>query len=193
MRPPPNFEKNAEQKCSASKFGSTPVSRPETKDYKTFSEIIHWYFRYYGKTKILCRGRKPDLIQQNKVPTQREWRKYEFLLNKKNVVLEGYAYLRFIENSVKGTYVEAGKVFGVYPERIRQKVMLVKRLPKEILDFLAQQTDPKILAYFTERRLRPLTRLKTDEEKMERFRGMVKELTRAEGNSNSFTLYRRGK
>ena len=115
------------------KNGSPWFDRPENNSYQTFSEVIPWYFRYYGKTRILCRGEKPDLIPQNEVPTQREWRKYEFLLNKKNVILEGYAYLKFIENSVMGTYVDAARIFGTYPERVRQKVRLIKKLPKEIL------------------------------------------------------------
>ncbi len=75
--------------------------------------------------------------------------------------------------AVRGTYVDAARVFRTYQTRVRQKAMLIKKLPRKILDFLAEQTDPKVLAYFTERRLRPLTMLKTDEEKMERFRGMV--------------------
>lgn len=55
-------------------------------------------------------------------------------------------------------------------------IALVTILPKEIIDFLADKSDPQYLSYFTERKLRPLTLLESDEEKVEQFRGMVESL-----------------
>ena len=46
-------------------------------------------------------------------------------------------------------------------------------LPAEIRDFLAGANDHAVLQHFTERRLRPLTIMPSDEEKIERFREML--------------------
>ena len=54
-------------------------------------------------------------------------------------------------------------------------IALVTKLPGEIIDFLVSKNDPVYLGYFTERRLRPLTLMESDEEKMERFKGMVED------------------
>ncbi|MFC1560883.1 hypothetical protein ACFL4V_00230 [Candidatus Latescibacterota bacterium] len=51
-------------------------------------------------------------------------------------------------------------------------IALVERLPQEITDSFSDMADPKSISYFTERKLRPLTLIKSDEEKIERFREM---------------------
>jgi len=51
-------------------------------------------------------------------------------------------------------------------------IALVKKLPQEIIDYFTGKVEPANLNYFTERRLSPLTLLKSDEAKIERFREM---------------------
>jgi hypothetical protein len=46
-------------------------------------------------------------------------------------------------------------MFGVSRARVTQHLNLLK-LPSRIVDYLADCTDPDILGYFTERRLRPM-------------------------------------
>ena len=48
-------------------------------------------------------------------------------------------------------------------------IALYKRLPAEITDFLMNVDESKILKHFTERKLRPLTLLASDEDKIKRF------------------------
>ena len=48
-------------------------------------------------------------------------------------------------------------------------IALYKRLPARITDFLINTNAPEILGHFTERRLRPLTLLLSDEEKIKKF------------------------
>jgi len=56
---------------------------------------------------------------------------------------------------------------------VTQYLNLLK-LPDEIIDFLKTNKDQEsVLRYFTERRLRELTRLKGKERKVKRFRKMV--------------------
>jgi len=48
-------------------------------------------------------------------------------------------------------------------------IALCKRLPPEITEYLINAYEPEILKHFTERRLRPLTMLESDEDKTKKF------------------------
>jgi hypothetical protein len=48
-------------------------------------------------------------------------------------------------------------------------IALVKKLPQDIIDFLINQNQSENISYYTERKLRPLPLLMTDEEKIEKF------------------------
>jgi len=56
-------------------------------------------------------------------------------------------------------------------------IALCKRLPLEITDFLMDTHEPEILKYFTERRLRPLTLLASDEDKITKFDKMMETIS----------------
>ncbi|MFH1970585.1 MAG: hypothetical protein ABIJ53_09745 [Verrucomicrobiota bacterium] len=81
--------------------------------------------------------------------------------------------MRLFENESIRTYAQAAEIVGVCRGRVFQLVSLVTRLPKEITDFLAANKDPVIRGYFSERRLRPLTLMEYDEQKIKRFRAML--------------------
>jgi hypothetical protein len=53
-------------------------------------------------------------------------------------------------------------------------IALVNRLPQEIVDLLIMENQSGNTSYFTEKKLRPLTLLNTDEEKIEKFHLMIK-------------------
>ena len=53
--------------------------------------------------------------------------------------------------------------------RVYQMIALCKRLPPEITDYLINTDEPEILKHFTERKLRPLTLLASDEDKIKKF------------------------
>lgn len=63
-------------------------------------------------------------------------------------------------------------MFGFSKARISQIIALIKRLPDEIVDYFHMENNFEELKYFTERRLRPLTLMASDEEKIERFNEM---------------------
>ena len=48
-------------------------------------------------------------------------------------------------------------------------IALVKKLPKEILDYFHMENKSENIKCFTERKLRPLTLMSSDEEKMKKF------------------------
>jgi hypothetical protein len=66
---------------------------------------------------------------------------------------------------------------GVSKARICQMLALHNRLPAPITDYLINTNDLEILKYFTERRLRPLTLLTSDDDKIRKFDEMRKVLT----------------
>ena len=47
-----------------------------------------------------------------------------------------------------------------------------EKTSKEIIDYLSSINEPQAISYFTERKLRPLTLIKSDEEKIEKFHEM---------------------
>jgi len=63
-------------------------------------------------------------------------------------------------------------------------IALCKRLPSEITGFLMNTDEPEILKHFTERRLRFLTLLASDKDKIKKFDKM-KELLSSGGYSQS--------
>lgn len=87
--------------------------------------------------------------------------------------MKGLQWLRLFENESIRTYAQAAEIVGVSRIRMFQLVSLITRLPREITDFLAANKDPVIRAHFSERRLRPLTLLESDEQKIKRFRAML--------------------
>jgi hypothetical protein len=55
--------------------------------------------------------------------------------------------------------VQVAEHFGVSRATVSYHIALVTRLPRGFIDRLRQCDDPDILSYFTERRLRPVTRV----------------------------------
>lgn len=49
-------------------------------------------------------------------------------------------------------------------------IAMVKKLPQEIRDYFMNNNESLDLSYFTERKLRPLTLLKSDKVKIDMFR-----------------------
>lgn len=57
--------------------------------------------------------------------------------------------------------------------RVYQMIAICKRLPSEITDYLMDTDDPETLKFYTERRLRPLTLMATNDDKITRFNEMI--------------------
>jgi hypothetical protein len=59
--------------------------------------------------------------------------------------------------------------FGVSKAKVSQMIALIKKLPQEIVNYFYMENNSENMKYFTERKLRPLTILNSDEEKIESF------------------------
>lgn len=141
---------------------------------KTLTEIIYCYFRYIKKQKRLLAGKKPKNFPTNKALSEKEWKSAKRKYSRKNPILEGKKYIEYLGSNPKFKYRDVAAKFGVTKPRVSQMIALVKKLPQEILDhFLAENVDAK-LKNITERRLRPLTLLESDEDKIKRFWEILK-------------------
>lgn len=145
-----------------------------TKTCKTITELIPCYYRYNKKKKILCKGEKPDFIPVNKILSQKKWHSHLRKTKKKNPILEAYKYLECLEQFPGSTYRDVAEKYNISKARISQMIALVKKLPQEIIDYFTSKENPKNFSYFTERKLRPLTLMKSDEAKIKKF-GEIKQ------------------
>jgi len=118
-------------------------------------------------------GAKPPDLPSKKAPNQREWRRVNHGTYKGNPILEACKYADFLKEDAGATYDDAAVAFGVTKARVCQQIALLKKLPNQIIDAIA--SVPGANQYITERKLRPLTLLATDEEKISRFEEMLAE------------------
>lgn len=92
-----------------------------------------------------------------------------------NPIEAGSRFLEYLNDHPESTYDDIAGVFGVSKARVCQMIALCNRLPGQITDYLLN-ADSGILKHFTERRLRPLTLMASDDEKIDRFNEMKAEL-----------------
>ena len=120
--------------------------------------------------KALFKGEIPAFLPENKVVSQREFQSLQYHSNKKNPIQEAYKFLEYLETYPNSTYQDLADEFNISKARVCQMIALVKKLPKEIIDYLSNINDSKSISYFTERKLRPLTMMDSDMAKIEKFK-----------------------
>ena len=140
---------------------------------KIISEIIPCYYRYVSRKKVLCRGEKSERVYSKKPITQREWKSASKKNRCKNPIKEGEIYLKYLNSNSGYKYRDVAEKFGVSKARASQMIALVKKLPKEIIDYFYLEDNSANLRNFTERKLRPLTLLDSDDAKIDMFRELV--------------------
>jgi len=86
-----------------------------------------------------------------------------------NPVRIGFEFVEYLNKNPNATYDDLSVDAGITKARVCQMIALCKRLPPEITDYLINTDEPEILKHFTERRLRPLTLLVSDEDKIKKF------------------------
>lgn len=114
-------------------------------------------------------GEKPDWLPVGEIPAQRQWQERQRWHEKPNAIEEACAYLDCLESVPNGTYTDVAESFGVTKTRVCQMLALLKKLPPEITDAIACTEDDRFRAFFTERRLRALTVLPEDGDKLKQF------------------------
>jgi hypothetical protein len=86
-----------------------------------------------------------------------------------NPVRTGFEFVEYLNKNPNTTYDDLSLDAGITKARVCQMIALCKRLPPEITEYLINTDEPEILKYFTERKLRPLTLLESDEDKIKKF------------------------
>jgi hypothetical protein len=87
------------------------------------------------------------------------------------------------------TYDDIAADTGTTKARVCQMIALFRRLPSEITDYLMDTDDPETLKFFTERRLRPLTLMATDDDKITRFNEMIEAINTDFRGTISYKCY----
>jgi len=101
--------------------------------------------------------------------TTRQWPRYVRRQGWENPIAKGLRFLQVFEQQEVTTYADAASVLGVSRQRVYQLTSLVRKLPDQVKTILLETDDPATQGYFTERRLRPLTKLGSDEKKVAAF------------------------
>ena len=90
-----------------------------------------------------------------------------------NPINVGFRFVQYLKDHSDSTYDDLSGMFGISKARVCQMIALYNRLPARITDYLMNTDEPEILKHFTERRLRPLTLLASDGEKLKKFDEMI--------------------
>jgi hypothetical protein len=123
---------------------------------------------------LLAKGEKPAQFAPNKAITQKDWQQSLRPEGEYSSPIKiGFQYVQYLKDHPDSTYDDLSVISGVSKARVCQMVALYKRLPARITDYLMNTDEPKILKHFTERRLRPLTLLASEDEKLKKFDEMI--------------------
>jgi hypothetical protein len=125
---------------------------------------------YSRKKRRFVKGEKPVQFAPNRAVKQEEWE--QSLLPEKeypNPIKVGFQFVQYLKDHPDSTYDELADMSGVSKARICQMVALHNRPPAPITDYLMNVDEPEILKHFTERKLRPLTLLASDDDKLRKF------------------------
>jgi hypothetical protein len=148
-------------------FGLPSSSTQRT---NTVAEIIPCFYIYNHKKQVLSKGQKPAIFPANKAITQKDWKRSIRQKRKlKNPVRIGFEFVEYLSKDPNATYDDLSLDAGITKARVCQMIALCKRLPPEITEYLINTEEPEILKHFTERKLRPLTLLASDEDKIMKF------------------------
>jgi len=90
-----------------------------------------------------------------------------------NAVKVARKYQKFLERPEVLGYREAAKKFGVSKTIVSLHMAIVTRLPEPFIEWLGSCKDQLVLAFFSERRLRPVTRTEGDSEKVAGLLGLI--------------------
>jgi hypothetical protein len=137
-------------------------------------EKVPYYTRLYERRQFFVRGIKPKKLADDSKITQHRWQKYKRQTSQENPIAKGMRYLRVFESESVNTYAQAAEILEVSRQRVYQHVALATKLAPEIIEFVMRNRDNlDVTAYFTERRLRPLTMIADKEEQIAAFREML--------------------
>jgi len=149
-----------------------PACNTQRTNCKTLFEVIPYFSQYVNYMKAFSKGQKPDFIPTNKILTKKDRQYNERKKNWKNPIMEAQSYLDCLESNPDFSYKDVAEKFKISKARVSQMISLLTKLPYEIIDCLKNENIPESPPLFAERKLRPLSLMKTDNEKIGAFNGM---------------------
>lgn len=90
-----------------------------------------------------------------------------------NAVKVARKYQTFFERPEVLGYQQAAKKFGVSKPVISTYLAILNGLPTAFVEWLENCPDKLVVAFFSERRLRPVTRYESDQEKVNMLRALM--------------------
>jgi len=118
----------------------------------------HFFKRYINRRYHLEAGKKPDRLKGS-TPSKRAWRSFLSLQNRGNPILLAERILKQSQLPSCPTLAQVAEHFGISRPMVSYHLALVTRLPASFVDWLRACDDPIVLKFFSERRLRPVTRI----------------------------------
>ncbi len=152
-------------------------------------EIIATY-SVCGKPGVkFIKGPKPNFLPKNQVLSKKTFKGIIGKAKKQNVILESKKYIEYQKQNPQVTYSDIAKKFHTNKVRVCRLIQLFQNLTPEIKNFISAQNNPDFNWHFSERKLRELTALETNDEKLKRFEKMVENFNH---ENNSPLAFQRG-
>jgi len=95
-----------------------------------------------------------------------------------NAIKFARKYTNFLDRPEVIGYRDAAKKFGVSKAIVSLHVAIITRLPEPFIEWLENCKDKLVLAFFSERRLRPVTRTEGEDQKITGLLGLIDECER---------------
>ena len=142
---------------------------------------LPYHIQLQGRFQTIVFGLPPTGAEGRRVVTQvqlrsslRTARKQQAFEEQPNIVVEARRYADALSQHPLTTKSQLAGLFGVSRVWIYRMLNVLKLAPP-ILDFIVARDSPELREVLSERRLRPLTRMKDEAKQMEAFRKLVRE------------------
>ncbi len=95
----------------------------------------------------------------NQVPDQRRWKRFSSRKHRPGPIVIADEFMAEYRRVKAATYADLADRLGVSRPTVTYYMALLTKLPDDFVAWLRAEKDPEVVTFFSERRLRPLTRL----------------------------------
>ncbi|MHC4605329.1 MAG: hypothetical protein ACYTAF_00140 [Planctomycetota bacterium] len=140
-----------------------------------------YFSRSTERRKEFVLGERPGLLKGVSSSVHKKiWRQYQNHLKRTPPLDRAEFYAREMKERRMRSFRALSLLLGEPVNKVGQHIKLLD-LPEPVKAFLREHREPKYLRYFSERRLRELTALRSARALWRRFREMVREADRKDG------------
>lgn len=141
----------------------------------TVKLTLHYFRRSESRGHVFESGERPQGLPVG-VPSQRAWKAFLRSTDARNAIRVARRFDDWLQSVGDRSYAKVAEHFGVSRPMVCYHIALVRRLPQDFVEWLEANQDPAVLAYFTERRLRPVAKLSDGEAQVTALGDMIREL-----------------